>query len=88
MTSAYSDVFSPDEIDPRVTVHEGRQTVEIDLSGLYFHTSKDVNAFFDQIEERLQETGEPLWFFLDNVTDFVEPESVFRRPEEHFLVVG
>ncbi|NBD28821.1 MAG: hypothetical protein GVY31_02130 [Alphaproteobacteria bacterium] len=77
MTGAYSDVFSPDEIDPRITVHEGRQTLEIDLSGLYFHSSKDVNAFFDRVEERLQETGEPLWFFLDNVTDYRVDEDAW-----------
>ncbi|HKL69050.1 hypothetical protein [Salibaculum sp.] len=77
MSGPYTQNFSLDEIDPRITVHEGRQTVEIDLSGLYFHTSKDVNALFDRIEERLQETGEPLWFFLDNVTDYRVDESAW-----------
>ena len=77
MTGRYTQTFSLAEIDSRITVHEGRQTVELDLSGLYFRTSRDVNALFDRIEDRLQATGEPLWFFLDNVTDYRVDDSAW-----------
>jgi hypothetical protein len=65
----YSDDFSPDILDPRITVHEGPQIIEIDFTGLYFHTSADVNAFYDRVEARIGETGEALWFFMVNTQD-------------------
>lgn len=66
----YSDNFSPDALEDRVTILEGAQVVEITFTGLYFHTTADVNAFYDYIESRLNETGEPLWFFMVNTQDY------------------
>lgn len=66
----YSEDFSPDALDPRITIHEGAQIVEIVFTGLYFHTTADVNAFYDRVETRLQETGEPQWFFMVNSQDY------------------
>jgi hypothetical protein len=66
----YSNTFSPDAIDPRITVLEGPQIVEIVFSGLYFHTSADVNAFYDRVEARINETGESQWFFMVNTQDY------------------
>lgn len=66
----YTDDFSPDVLDPRITVHEGPQIVEIDFTGLYFHTSADVNAFYDYAEARIVETGESQWFFMVNTQDY------------------
>lgn len=66
----YSDNFSPDALEDRVTVLEGAQVVEITFTGLYFHTTADVNAFYDYVENRLNETGEPLWFFMVNTQDY------------------
>lgn len=73
----YSEDFSPQAVDPRITIHEAAQIVEVDLSGLYFHTSADVNAFYDRLEERLMETGEPLWFFLLNTRDYRVDEAAW-----------
>lgn len=66
----YTADFSPDAIDPRITILEGPQIVEIVFSGLYFHTSADVNAFYDRVETRIGETGEPQWFFMVNTEDY------------------
>ena len=66
----YSDDFSPDAVDPRVIIHEAPQIVEITFTGLYFHTTADVNAFYDQVERRIVETGEPQWFFMVNTQDY------------------
>lgn len=66
----YTDDFSPDVIDPRITILEGPQVVEIVFTGLYFHTTADVNAFYDQVEARIGETGEPQWFFMVNTQDY------------------
>lgn len=78
MNQRYSDDFSPGHVDEMITIHEARQVVEVDFTGLYFHTTKDVNAFYDRLEERLQETGEPLWFFAVNTQDYrVDGEAWF-----------
>lgn len=74
----YSDDFSPIAIDPRILFHEAAQIVEIIFTGLYFHTTADVNAFYDRIEQRLLETGEPQWFFMVNTEDYrVDGEAWF-----------
>lgn len=66
----YTDDFSTDMLEPRITVLEGPQIVEIDFTGLYFHTSADVNAFYDYVEARISETGEAQWFFMVNTQDY------------------
>lgn len=66
----FSDDFSPDALDGRVTILEAPQIVEITFTGLYFHTTADVNAFYDYIEKQLSETGEPLWFFMVNTEGY------------------
>ncbi len=74
----YSDDFSPNAVDPRIAIHESAQIVEITFTGLYFHTTADVNAFYDQIERRIMETGEPQWFFMVNTQDYrVDGEAWF-----------
>jgi len=73
-----TDTFAPDAIDPRITVLEGPQIVEIVFSGLYFHTTAEVNAFYDHIEARIQDTGEAQWFFMVNTEDYrVDPDAWF-----------
>lgn len=66
----YSDDFSPTALAPRVTVHEGPQIIEIVFTGLYFHKSADVNAFYDYVEQRIGETGEQQWFFMVNTEGY------------------
>ncbi|SLN43738.1 hypothetical protein [Roseisalinus antarcticus] len=69
--------FSPGALDDRITVHEGMQTIEIDYTGLTFDTSAEVGAFYDRIEQRITETGEPLWFFLVDTTDYRIDDSAW-----------
>jgi len=73
----YTDDFSPDVLDPRITIHEGPQIVEIIFTGLYFHTSADVNAFYDRVEARIYETGEAQWFFMVNTQDYRVDETAW-----------
>lgn len=73
----YSADFSPTALEPRVSIMEGAQLVEITFTGLYFHTSADVNAFYDYIESRLSDTGEPLWFLLVNSRDYRVDEGAW-----------
>ncbi|WP_172300046.1 hypothetical protein [Pseudoruegeria sp. HB172150] len=56
--------LSAGEIDRRITFHPETETMEVDFSGLHFETSAQVNAFYDRIEDRIDDSGENLWFFL------------------------
>lgn len=58
------DPFDPEALDARITLHEAAQILEIDLSGLIFRDSGAANAYYDRLEARIAESGEPLWFFL------------------------
>ena len=73
----YVSDFSADGIEDRIIVHEGAQIVEIVFQGLKFRTSADVNAFYDYVEMRLQETGEPQWFFMVNTQDYRVDETAW-----------
>lgn len=54
----------------RVALNDDLQVAEIDLSGLRLDTSGEVNALYDAIEAALAESGEELWFFVINYSDF------------------
>ncbi|TYB77545.1 hypothetical protein [Maritimibacter fusiformis] len=56
--------------DDCVSFDTERQIMEVDLSGVRFETSADVNAFYDMVEARIEATGEELWFFLVNYSGF------------------
>jgi len=73
----YVSDFSAHAIEDRITVHEGAQIVEIVFQGLKYRTSADVNAFYDYVEARLQETGEPQWFFMVNTQDYRVDETAW-----------
>lgn len=73
----YVSDFSPTALEDRITVHEGAQIVEIDFQGLRFRSSADVNAFYDYVEHRMQDTGEPQWFFMVNTRDYRVDESAW-----------
>ncbi|ROU02829.1 hypothetical protein [Histidinibacterium lentulum] len=62
--------FEPDALDARITVHEAAQIVEIDYTGLHIGSSAEANAFYDRVEHRIDASGEPLWFFLADTTDY------------------
>ena len=55
----------PDSIfRSRIAFDHARQTMNVDFSDFTFENSTMVNRFYDHIEARIAETGEPLWFFL------------------------
>lgn len=58
--------LSKAEIDERIVFHEDSEIMEVSFEGLSLSNSLDVNQFYDQIEDRIAETGEKLWFFLVN----------------------
>lgn len=70
--------FTTTALDGRIQLHEASMICELSYAGLYFHTSGEANAFFDRVEERINETGEHLWFFLVNTTDYrIDGEAWF-----------
>ena len=56
------------DIDRRIVFHPGDRIMEVDFSGFHFDGSKAVNAFYDRLEERIQESGQDAWFFLVNLS--------------------
>lgn len=56
--------------DDCVAFDTDRQIMEVDFSGIRFETSADVNAFYDMVEARIEDTGEDLWFFLIDYSGF------------------
>lgn len=58
--------LSRDDLNARITFMPKEEILEIDLSNLTLGNSADVNLLYDQLEERIAETGEDLWFFLIN----------------------
>ena len=67
---SFSADFSADALSPRFTTHEGSQVIEIVFTGLYFHTTTDVNAFYDCVENHIHETGEAQWFLMVNTEGY------------------
>jgi hypothetical protein len=49
----------------RILFHPEHQIVEVDLSGVTFEGSRDVNRLYDALEAKLAATGRK-WFFLVN----------------------
>ena len=64
-----SSTLSLPEIEQRVVFHENSQIMEVSFANMTLANSSDVNAFYDHIEERIAQSGEPLWFFLVNYCD-------------------
>ena len=49
----------------RITFHGDRETLEVDFSGMTFHGAGEVEAAYDVIDARVDETGSR-WYFLVN----------------------
>ena len=49
----------------RITFHGERETLEVDFSGMTFHGAGEVEAAYDVIDARVDETGSR-WYFLVN----------------------
>ncbi len=70
--------LTSDDADRRISFLDDRQVMEIDLSGLHLHDTADVNMLYDRIEDRIDATGEPLWFFLVNYSGArIDPKAWF-----------
>lgn len=50
----------------RVTFDEGKVIMDVDFSHFTFHHSRDVDDFYDYLEERIKESNRR-WFFLVNL---------------------
>lgn len=80
------DLTNTDEIDAHIIFHEDDQVMEVRLGRVHFRNTADVNRFYDRIEERIDASGESLWFFLvDYSGAHIDPGSWFaysRRGKE------
>ncbi|MCA8867436.1 MAG: hypothetical protein KDA67_02185 [Rhodobacteraceae bacterium] len=66
------------DIDSRIRFHDNIEVMEVDFSDLRFANSKEVNLFYDRLEERIAATGKEWWFFLVNLHNFrIEPGAWF-----------
>ena len=48
----------------RISFDTSLGVMNVDFSHFTFHHSRDVNDFYDHIEERIHDTGRTKWFFL------------------------
>lgn len=61
--------------DDRIIFHADLEIMEADFSDLAFERSRDVDGFYDVLEEKLAETGRR-WYFLVNYRNCtIEPEA-------------
>ena len=59
----------------RITFHRDRETLEVDFSGMTFHGAGEVEAVYDVIDARVDETGSS-WYFLVNYENCeIAPEA-------------
>lgn len=70
--------LSTDALDQRIVFHEADQIMEVSFEDLLLKTNLDVHLFYDRVEDRIEATGEPLWFFLINYCNSrVDPDAWF-----------
>ncbi len=64
------------EIDEHILFYPEDQVMEVRLGQVHFHNTADVNRFYDRVEDRIAETGEPKWFFLIDYSGvYIDPGS-------------
>lgn len=69
------DTVPTRSFDDRIIFHADLQIMEADFSDLAFERSRDVDGFYDVLEEKLAETGRR-WYFLVNYRNCtIEPEA-------------
>jgi branched-chain amino acid transport system ATP-binding protein len=62
------------KIQDRVILHDDIGAMEADFTGISFTTEAEVDAFYDEADRRMADTGKR-WYFLVNYTDcFIAPE--------------
>ena len=57
--------MSERSVAERITIHEDRETLEVDFSEMTFRGAGEVEAFYDVIDARVAESGSR-WYFLVN----------------------
>lgn len=57
--------YTEEDFVRRITFDPGTQIMDVDFAHFTFHHSRDVNDFYDHIEDRIAATGQK-WFFLIN----------------------
>lgn len=64
------------EFSLRITFLDDLMCMDVNFEGFTFDNSQIVNQFYDHIEARVSDTGEPLWFFLINYSKSrIEPDA-------------
>ena len=59
----------------RLTFHHDRETLEVDCSGMSFRAAVDVDAFYDVVDAKVDESGSR-WYFLVNYENCdIAPEA-------------
>lgn len=54
------------EFAARISFDAAAEIMEADFSNFTFYHSRDVNDFYDHIEDRIAQSGQDKWFFLVN----------------------
>ncbi|RMD91844.1 MAG: hypothetical protein D6811_08060 [Alphaproteobacteria bacterium] len=71
----HEPTHSREEIAARVRFLDAQEIMELDLAGFEFRHSRDVNDFFDYLEEEITRRGRR-WYFLINYADVrIWPEA-------------
>ncbi len=66
------------QLDARIQFHHDIEVLEVDFTDYSFETTKDVNEFYDRLEERIADTGEEFWYFLVNYHNTrIDPNAWF-----------
>ena len=59
----------PERLATRIFFDAGRETMEVDFSGLSFLTAEEVDRIYDAIEDLIANSGDDKWYFLVNLQD-------------------
>ena len=67
--------MSERSVAERLTFHEDREILAVDFSGMTFRAAADVDAFYDVVDARVDESGSR-WYFLVNYENCeISPEA-------------
>lgn len=61
----YEPHYTTADFEPRITFRTEQNIMEVDFKDFTFHHSRDVNDFYDHIEDRIKATDRK-WYFLIN----------------------
>lgn len=71
----YTPNYTVEDFAPRITFLPDADIMDVNFAGFTFHHSRDVNDFYDHIEDRIKQTDRK-WYFLINYNDCqIMPEA-------------